>query len=113
MPPSHASRARELDPKRLTVHLSEQVKDACANLAASMRLGEHCDRGILESLEDWAAGKAPSVDDLVGSLPLIAEHTFNHVYRQGDERARRAWQELGHALLEQGFTLSKARGRND
>ena len=111
MSPSHTRRIDQLDPKRVTVHLSAGVKNAFADLAAAVHFSESFDPGILQTVKDLAAGKELSVDDVIGTLPLIAEHTFNHIHAHGDERARKAWHELGSALLEEGITLSKGRGR--
>jgi hypothetical protein len=110
--PKFASKIDEMDPKRVTVRLSEGVRKALSDLAAAVHFSSHFDQGMLQTVNDLAAGKAMSVDDVVGSLPLIAEHTFDHIYAEGDERARKAWQALGHAFLEEGFTLVKSRGRN-
>jgi hypothetical protein len=111
MPPDHRRRIDELDPRRVTVQLSPRVRNAFANLAAAVHFSDTFDPGMLQTVSDLAVGKAMSVDDLIGSLPPIAEHTFNHIHATGDERARKAWQEIGHALLEEGFTLVKSRGR--
>lgn len=113
MPPSHTRKVDELDPKRVTIHLSARVRNAFADLAAAVHFSKHFDQGILQTVNDLAAGKDLSVDDFVGTLPLIAEHAFNHIHAEGDERARKAWQEIGYALLEEGFTLAKGRGRTD
>jgi len=114
MSASHTRRVSELDPKKVTVHLSEGVRHAFADLAAAVHFSKHFDQGMLQTVNDLAAGKHLSVDDVMGSLPLIAEHTFNHIHAEKDERARKAWQEIGGALLEDGFTLvPKARTRTD
>jgi hypothetical protein len=111
MSPKFASKIDEMDPKRVTVRLSQGVRKALSDLAATVHFSSHFDQGMLQTVNDLAGGKAMSADDVMGSLPLIAEHTFNHIHAEGDERARKAWQALSHAFLEEGFTLIKGRGR--
>lgn len=112
MTANHARKARELDPRGVTVHFPAGVRNAFRDLAAAVHFSDQFDQGTLQTVEDLAAGKALSVEDVIGSLPLLAEHTFKHVHVAGDERAKGAWHAIGDALLEEGFTLTKWRGRN-
>jgi hypothetical protein len=109
MPTSHTSKATELDPRGVTVHLSAGVQKAFGDLAAAVHFSEHFDGDMYKTLQDLAAGKPTSVDDLIGDLPLLAEETFKHVHATGDKRAAVAWHEIASELVERGFTLAKDR----
>lgn len=111
MPTEHTRKTDELDPRQVTVHLSAGVRNAFADLAASVHFSEHFSADMLQTVQDLAAGKTLSVDDIVGTLPIIAAETFKHIHATGDQRAAKAWREISSELLERGFTLSRDRGR--
>jgi hypothetical protein len=111
MTAKHTRKATELDPRGVSIHLSEGVRNAFADLAAAVHFSEHFNGGWVETVKDLAAGKTLSADDFVGSFPMIAEQTFKHIHATGDERAAKAWREIGSELLERGFTLTKDRAR--
>lgn len=110
---SYTRKATEMDPKAIEVHLSLEVRRAFGDLAAAVHFSERFSGNMLRTLQDLAEGKALSVDDLVGSFPLLAEETFRHIHATGDERAAKAWHEIGSELLENGFTLAKCRVREN
>jgi hypothetical protein len=98
-----------MDPRNVEIHFSSEVRSAFADLAAAMHFSEHFDGDMLSIVQEWAADKTPSVLDVLTAFPLIAEQTFKHIHATGDQRAEKAWREIGSELLERGFTLEKYR----
>jgi len=100
-----------LDPVSVRVHLSDRTRNAFADLEAAVHFSDCFDVGIRMLVKDFATGTDASVEDVIVSLPSIAEETFAHIAAVGDERARAAWRALCEALPEQGFTLTRERVR--
>jgi hypothetical protein len=109
MAKSHRDRASGLDPKNVQVSFAPEVCEAFGDLAGAVHFSEHFDGDMLKSLHEFAAGKAASVDDVIGILPLLAGEAFRHIRATDDKRALSAWQEIGSTLLEHGFTLTNRR----
>jgi hypothetical protein len=109
--PDHRRKANELDAGEIDVHFSPRVTQAFRDLAAAVHFSEHFDGDIKKIVEDWAAGKPKSIHGVLVALPSIAGETFKHIAATGDERAQEAWDEIGSQMLENGFTLTKARVR--
>lgn len=107
MPESHRQRLEKLDPYQINVRFSPRVKGALADLDAAVRSSKHFDGDSYAILHDWAYGKAPTIREVIVSLPLIAEDMFEHLKVTGDKRAEDAWRELCNQLLEKGFTLTQ------
>lgn len=108
---SHSRKVAEIDARGIEVHFSERVRSAFADLAAAAHFSEHFDGDMLDSVREWGAGRPVSVHEALTSLPLIAEETAKHVRATGDKRAEDAWQEVGLAMSEKGFSLTQARKR--
>ncbi|HTV55354.1 MAG TPA: hypothetical protein VMI06_10600 [Terriglobia bacterium] len=109
---SHARKTAELDARGIEVHFSERVRSAFADLAAAVHFSDHFDPGMLETLQEWTAGKNESLRGVLISLPIIAKETFTHIQATGDKRAEEAWQEICDQIPEKnGFTLVPHRGR--
>jgi hypothetical protein len=91
----------------MLVNLSPEVRRACLDLAAAVHFSEFFDAEMAQMLEDWAAGKAVSLDELVVGISLIADEAHSHVRATGDPHALSAWKAIGRQLLEKGFTVAK------
>jgi hypothetical protein len=98
-----------MDPRSVDIQFPPEVRSAFADLAAAVHFSGHFDGEMLKTVEEWAAGKSPSVHDVITSLPAIAQETFNHVQATGDKKAAEAWGNIGSELLEKGFMLDKPR----
>jgi hypothetical protein len=114
MPPRRPRNVETLSPEAVKVHLSDQARQAFADLDATVHFSDHFQPEILLIVQDFAKGADVSIMDVICSLPSIAEQTFRHIHATGDERARKAWREICHALPEEkGFTLTRERVRRD
>jgi sugar phosphate isomerase/epimerase len=111
MTPKHSRKATEMDPRGVDIHFPPEVQRAFADLAAAVHFSEHFDADTLKTVQEWAEGKPASVYDVFTAFPLVAQETFKHIEATGDERAAKAWREIGSELLERGFTLAKERHR--
>jgi len=98
-----------MDPRGVNIHFAPEVQRAFGDLAAAVHSSGHFDGEMLKTVQEWAAGKAASVHDVMTSLPVIAKETFKHVEATGDQKAAQAWDTIGSELLERGFTLDKQR----
>ena len=107
----HLSRVGESsDPRSTRIDFSPEVRSAFRDLAAAVHFSDF-DPLILQTVQEWAGTRKPSVEDVVTSLPVIASETFRHIHATGDEKAREAWSAIGGELLEHGFTMQKNRLR--
>ena len=105
----HLSRVGELDPCSTRIDFPPQVRSAFRDLAVAVHHSEHFDPLILQTVQEWADTRKPSVEDVVTSLPVIASQTFEHIQETGDKLARQAWSDISGELLEHGFTMQKDR----
>jgi hypothetical protein len=97
---------RELNPSIVQVQLPPDVRKAFGDLAAAVHLSGQVGEGMIETLNDLVGGKNINLEDLVGSLPLLAAQTIRHVQATGDDRVARAWSEIASHLIEEKFILS-------
>ena len=97
---------RNLSPRAVKVHLSEEARRAFGDLSAAVHFSDHFHPQMLLIVDDFAKGTNFSVEDVITSLPSIAEEVFRHIHATGDERAREAWHSISEALAEHGFTLA-------
>jgi len=72
-------------------------------------VSHHISSNLQKTLNDFAAGKALSLDDLVGTLPLLAEQSIRHAVATGDESIARNWHNIASQLVEAGFSLNAPR----
>ena len=110
MPDSHRRKLEDIDPYKVTVRFSPRVKAALADLEAAVHFSKHFDGDGYAILHSWVTGKAPSIREVLVSLPLLAEDTFEHIRMTGDQRAADAWRQICSDMLEHGFTLRQQRG---
>jgi len=103
------TRKAQMDPRSVNIQFAPEVQRAFGDLAAAVHFSEHFDGEMLKTVQEWAAGKAASVHDVVTALPVIAQETFKHVHATGDQKAADAWATIGSELLERGFMLDKQR----
>jgi hypothetical protein len=114
----HVRKATEIDSREMTVHFSVEVRESFRNLADAVKSSPHFDSGTRKTLQEWAAGKTPSVGALAVALPGIAEEAVAHVNATGDQRADEVWDKLKEQLQGRDvkpFTLTRriVRGATD
>jgi len=108
MPDSHRRKLEEVDGRSIKVRFSPSVKSALADLDAAVHFSEHFSSDISPILHQWATGKTPTVHEVLTALPLIAEETFQHIRKTGDERAEGAWRGLCNQMNENGYNIVKS-----
>ena len=102
----------ELDARSVTVSLSEGAISAVRALESAVDSSEHFFPEEFSTLQHLATNPELSVDDLLGTFHMLARPVFAHINATHDERAQKAWNELGSHLLEDGITLRSGRNRN-
>ena len=108
MPDSHRRKLEEVDGDSIKVHFSPRVKSALADLDAAVHFSEHFDGDTYAILHGWATGKNPTAREVMVSVPLIAQETFEHIRKTDDKRADLAWHEFSSQLNENGIRLVKS-----
>jgi len=109
MTESHSRKLTGIDPNSLKINFSEGVQGAFGDLAAALHFSETCSDDTLTTIRDLSQGKPISVFDMILSFPLMAEDVFEHIHKTGDQKAAKAWHEIGSEVLERGFTLENKR----
>jgi hypothetical protein len=108
---SHSRKVAEIDSRDIEVRFSPAVIKAFGDLEESVRGSQHFDSEARRIVQDYAAGKAKSVHDVLIGFPAIAMETMRHVRATGDTRAEMAWEEIAAQINENGFSVSEKRGR--
>jgi hypothetical protein len=112
---SHRRKAAKPEPNadEIRVRFSPAMKEIFGELDAAVNGSPHFDAEIRSIVHDWATDAAPPLSTVLTSLPIIAQETFQHIQKSGDQNAAHAWEELSTQMLqEHAFTLvGKQRGR--
>jgi hypothetical protein len=107
--PSHLRRVGDLDPRIVTIDFAPEVREAFRDLAAALHFSDQVGADMLSIIREWAEGKKPTVQDVMISLPLMAQEAWEHINATGDKNAKAAWDNISSELLERGFTMENRR----
>lgn len=100
-----------LDSDNVEVDFAPEVRDAFRDLAAAVHFSKHVSPEMKAELQDWAEGKPASVRGAMATLAITAQEVFKHIHATGDEKARKAWNDICGELTERDCTLTSYRQR--
>jgi hypothetical protein len=109
--PNHLRKVGDLDHRIVTIDFAPEVRSVFRDLAAALHSSDHVSEEVLSTIQEWAEGRKPSVQDVLISFPAIAQQTWEHITATGDKAAKKAWEKISSELLEKGFTLENHRWR--
>jgi hypothetical protein len=106
----------KLDADRVKVTFSPEVLGALARLESAVRSSEHFSSDIFPNLQEYAAGKPVSVQSALSGIAFFTTEAMKHVNATGDERTKKALDELIGTLLGLNdappFTLTEVRTKS-
>jgi hypothetical protein len=97
------------------ITFSPAIRQAFADLATTVSINEdffserHFHE-ILSIVEEWGAGRKPTIDEFITAFPSIANESIKYIQQTGDLRAKTAWETIALQMVEdKAFILDEPR----
>jgi len=76
-----------LDSSLVRMEFSPELREQFRALAAATYFSDHVNEPINTTIQEWAAGKNPSVGDFIWWLPKLCKEVADHTHATGDKQA--------------------------